>query len=147
MARRMVPRNRGTRRGAEEENFGERFGNNYGYGREGERVEEIGPAANESDYVDRYGPSQPMYSEEVRGSFRGMGPRGYQRSDERIRDEIYERLTRHGGLDARDIDFQVQDGEVTLSGRVNNRQAKHMAEELVYGVLGVKDVHNELRLR
>lgn len=147
MARRMVPRNPASRRGVQEEDFGERFGNNYGYGREGERVEDMGLDHRENEYVDRYAPPQPLYSDRVRGPFEGVGPRGYRRSDERIKEDVCERLTSHGGIDARGITLQVENGEVTLKGVANNRQAKHMAEEVVYSVAGVVEVYNELRLR
>jgi hypothetical protein len=145
MARRMVPRNPASRRGAQEEDFGERFGNNYGYGREGERVEDMGLDHRENEYVDRYASPQTMYT--GRGPYEGFGPRGYRRSDERIKEDICERLTSHGGIDARGITLHVENGEVTLKGVANNRQAKHMAEDVVYSVVGVAEVHNELRLR
>ncbi len=82
----------------------------------------------------------------VRGPYTGRGPRGYQRSDERLRDEVVQKLTRHGGLDARGIDVQVDQGEVTLTGEVDNRPAKRLAEDLAASVPGVVDVHNRLNI-
>lgn len=64
------------------------------------------------------------------GRHAGRGPEGYQRSDERIREEIDERLTHHGDMDATEIDVQVQSGEVTLTGTVADRQAKRLAEDI-----------------
>ncbi len=81
------------------------------------------------------------------GRFTGYGPRGYQRSDERIREDICERLTYYGELDARDIDLQVTAGEVTLTGSVADRREKRAAERIAETVSGVHDVHNQLRLR
>jgi hypothetical protein len=81
------------------------------------------------------------------GPFVGKGPRGYQRSDERIREEVNDRLTAHGDIDATDIECQVANGEVTLVGYVNNRREKHAAEDLANDVAGVHDVHNRLRIR
>jgi osmotically-inducible protein OsmY len=43
-----------------------------------------------------------------------MGPEGYRRSDERILDDVSERLTRHGHIDARQISVGVTEGEVIL---------------------------------
>jgi hypothetical protein len=77
----------------------------------------------------------------------GRGPRGYQRSDERIREDLNDRLTAHGYIDATDIECQVVNGEVTLSGFVSSRQAKHEAEDVASDIPGVRDVHNQLRLR
>lgn len=80
------------------------------------------------------------------GPHTGHGPRGYRRSDERIKEDVCERLTRHGYLDASDIDVDVKDGEVTLRGSVSSRRAKRMAEDTAETVSGVWDVHNELHL-
>jgi len=79
------------------------------------------------------------------GRHAGRGPKGYQRSDDRIREDICERLTRHPEIDASEIDIQVKDGEVTLVGTVERREMKRMAEDVAEEVSGVKDVHNQLR--
>jgi hypothetical protein len=79
------------------------------------------------------------------GAFRGRGPRGYHRSDERIRDEIHERLTDDSWLDASDIEVTVHEGEVTLDGRVRSRTDKRRAEDIVERVSGVGHVQNNLR--
>ena len=81
------------------------------------------------------------------GSFSGKGPRGYFRSDERIFEEVCERMTRHGELDARVINVQVRDGEVTLTGRVQNRHGKRLAEDIADSIPGVYDVRNRLELK
>jgi len=75
----------------------------------------------------------------------GKGPRNYSRTDERIYEVACERMTRHGRLDAHDIDVEVQDGEVTLTGNVSDRRAKRLAEDIVDSVYGVRDVHNRLQ--
>lgn len=79
--------------------------------------------------------------------FRGRGPRGYKRSDERIREDVCERLTDDDYLDASDIEVTVKDGEVTLSGFVSSREDKRWAETLVERVSGVKEVQNSLRVQ
>ena len=80
------------------------------------------------------------------GPYFGRGPRNYQRSDERIREDICERLSYHGQLDPSDVEIQVQNGEVTLQGSVQDRWAKRTAEEIAEDVWGVKEVHNQLRV-
>jgi hypothetical protein len=80
-----------------------------------------------------------------RGPYTGRGPRGYQRSDERIREEVCERLTEHGLIDARHIRVLVKDGEVTLQGTVQDRRTKLRAENTAASVAAVSDVHNLLR--
>ncbi|HEX6645371.1 MAG TPA: BON domain-containing protein [Gemmatimonadales bacterium] len=76
----------------------------------------------------------------------GRGPKGYRRSDDRIREDVSEELTRHPGVDASEIDVRVENGEVTLTGTVESRQAKRMAEDCVEQCSGVKEVHNQLRV-
>jgi hypothetical protein len=78
-------------------------------------------------------------------SYRGLGPKGYTRSDERLTEEICERLTEHPRIDASDIDVQVNQGEVTLTGNVRDRTTKWQVEDLVMSCRGARDVHNHLR--
>lgn len=82
----------------------------------------------------------------IPGPFVGQGPRGYQRSDERIKEDACECLSQHGMIDARNIDVTVENGEVTLRGSVEDRQMKRRAEDAVDSVSGVRDVHNEIRV-
>src|SRR5439155_21490545 len=81
-----------------------------------------------------------------RETFAGRGPRGYQRSADRIREDVSERLTQHPQIDATEIEVVVESGEVILRGMVDNRWVKRMAEDAVESVSGVKDVRNELRV-
>jgi osmotically-inducible protein OsmY len=77
----------------------------------------------------------------------GRGPKGYKRSDDRIREDVCDRLTDHPEIDASDIEVKVQNGEITLTGTVPERRIKHMVEQLVEWVAGVQDVHNQLRAK
>ncbi|MDO9638414.1 MAG: BON domain-containing protein [Pseudotabrizicola sp.] len=78
---------------------------------------------------------------------RGKGPRGYQRSDERIREDVSDRLSDDPRLDASDIELTVEGGEVTLSGEVASRYAKRYAEDCADAVSGVSHVQNNLRVK
>jgi osmotically-inducible protein OsmY len=89
----------------------------------------------------------PRSSGDVRqGPHAGRGPRGYTRSDERIREDICDRLAEHGFVDASDIEVRVNGGEVTLQGSVHERHEKRIAEDLAERVSGVQQVRNELRV-
>jgi osmotically-inducible protein OsmY len=81
-----------------------------------------------------------------RRGFSGRGPRGYIRSDERIREDVSDRLTDDWYLDASNIDVEVANGEVTLSGTVDDREDKHRAEHLIENLSGVRHVQNNLRI-
>lgn len=80
-------------------------------------------------------------------SYVGRGPKNWRRSDERIREDINEQLERHPRIDATDVDVQVRDGEVTLSGEVSDRRMKRLAEDVVDEVAGVLEVHNQIRVK
>jgi hypothetical protein len=77
----------------------------------------------------------------------GKGPKGYVRSDERIREDVCDRLSEDDEVDASDITVQVKGGEVTLEGTVPDRHSKHRAEDIADSVNGVRDVTNRLRAR
>jgi hypothetical protein len=78
--------------------------------------------------------------------YRGIGPRNYRRSDERILEDINERLTDDHHIDASDIGVKVEGGEVTLSGTVEDRAARRRAEDIAESVSGVGHVQNDLRV-
>lgn len=80
------------------------------------------------------------------GQHAGRGPKGYRRSDARIEEDVNEALTQDGEIDASEITVQVQGGEVTLTGTVEDRDAKRHAEDVVERCAGVIDVHNQLKV-
>jgi hypothetical protein len=87
------------------------------------------------------------YDDRDRGGQRGLGPQGYRRSDDRISEDANERLTDDSWLDASAIAVSVSGGEVTLSGTVGSREAKHRAERIVEDISGVNHVQNNLRIQ
>ena len=78
------------------------------------------------------------------GQFAGRGPKGYQRSDERIREDVSDRLMEHPEIDASDVEVKVKNRVVTLSWTVDDRYAKRLAEDIAETVMGVSDVMNQL---
>jgi osmotically-inducible protein OsmY len=78
---------------------------------------------------------------------RGRGPKGYQRSDERIREDVNDRLTDDPHIDASEIEVMVASREVTLSGTVPSRFEKRHAEDIAESVSGVTHVQNNLRVQ
>jgi osmotically-inducible protein OsmY len=77
---------------------------------------------------------------------RGKGPKGYQRSDTRIEEDINDRLSDDPMLDASNISVTVSGAEVTLEGFVSSRWDKRRAEDLVEEISGVRHVQNNLRV-
>jgi BON domain-containing protein len=102
------------------------------------------------DPNDTAGWNRPTYSGrdwQDRGGYSGRGPRGYQRGDERIREDICERLTEDPRIDASDVNVHVESAEVTLSGSVRTRDEKHFTENVVERIFGVREVNNNLKVR
>ncbi|MGN6530221.1 MAG: BON domain-containing protein [Ginsengibacter sp.] len=80
------------------------------------------------------------------GPHRGKGPKNYNRSIERIKEDASDRLMDDSLVDASNIDLDVKDGELILSGTVDTRFEKRRAENLVENVSGVRNVQNNLRV-
>jgi hypothetical protein len=152
----------------EESGYGDIQGRGYGwegghmdpYNRGFFRREE----AAEPDYMDRYeethfgdewdtgedmeGEISYSYTEFwlMPGPFSGVGPKGYQRNDQDIFEDVCYRMSVNGQLDPSEIEIKVEDGEVTLEGKVGDRHSKRLAEDIADSVSGVFDVHNRLRV-
>jgi hypothetical protein len=108
------------------------------------------PSPDEREYEEDY--NAPAYWNYQRdwlepGPYTGIGPKGYKRSDDRILEDVNDRLTQHAMIDASQIEVEVQEGEVTLNGEVQNRRMKRIVEANVDLIPGVIDVHNRLRLK
>lgn len=81
-----------------------------------------------------------------KGEFKGVGPKGYKRSDERIREDVSDRLSDDDMLNASNIEVVVNNCDVTLTGTVDSRWAKRRAEDLAERISGVDNVSNQLRV-
>jgi hypothetical protein len=115
----------------------------YDYGRY-----EYGYCSRESYYRSNYEVRYRAlyYHSSYKLGAEGLGPRGYRRSDERIHEDINDRLTDDWRTDASDIEVTVNNGMVTLTGRVDSREEKRRAEDIAESVSGVTDVSNQLRV-
>lgn len=121
--------------------------------------------SNEMESPSRYRREEPYYgnlseydrsfrtpfpesgaNRDMRGVHSGKGPRNYARSDDRIREIVCDRLCDDPYVDASDIDVQVNNCEVILSGTVENRASKRRAEEVVERLRFVTHVENRLRV-
>ena len=78
--------------------------------------------------------------------FVGYGPKNYKRSDDRIFEEVCETLMKHHSVDATNIGVKVTDGVVYLSGKIESRRSKKIAELIIEDLPGVQDVRNELNV-
>ena len=102
---------------------------------------------NDDERDDRHGDESRRLHGRGEGKFRGRGPKNYRRSDERLREEVCDRLTDNEWLDASDVECNVIAGEVILTGSVDSRYAKRLAENIAESVSGVQNVQNNLRVQ
>jgi hypothetical protein len=127
------------------------YGSEWDYGRrdfrdrdwrgpEGRRGEGRGTMERE----DR-GPLAWLGDKVREGMHKARGPKGYRRSDDRIHEEVCERIAR-SGLDAEEVEVKVEAGEVTLTGTARSRDEKRRLEDVAEDVFGVEEVHNHLRI-
>ncbi len=84
--------------------------------------------------------------DEVKGEHKGKGPKNYKRTDERVTEDVNDRLYNDSHIDASNIEVSVDNGDVTLTGTVGSRWEKRRAEDCAEDVSGVKNVENRLRV-
>ncbi|QOY63966.1 BON domain-containing protein [Lysobacter sp. H21R4] len=95
---------------------------------------------SDSDYLP---PGSASYG---RASYRGVGPKNYTRSDQRITEDVCERLTRCEHVDPSDVSVNVSGGVVSLTGTVRERWMKHRIEDLAAACDGVRSVENRVQV-
>jgi osmotically-inducible protein OsmY len=110
------------------------------FGQRTQALHEYGPSGSAGSGTTTGRGSTPM-------GYRGRGPLNYTRSDERIREDLNERLTDADDLDASGITVEVSNGVATLSGTVDERWMKHRAEDLADSCSGVRDVRNQIQVK
>jgi hypothetical protein len=121
-----------------------------GYGGDGEqRSQGYGTHAGYGSQGG-YGPQGeahwPQSSWAQQGRARKRGPKGYKRSDERIREDLCERLMESDFIDSSEVTIEVNGGKVIMDGTVPERRMKHAIEDMAVATSGVTDVENKVRV-
>jgi hypothetical protein len=80
------------------------------------------------------------------GTTSRRGPKGWQRTDDRLKDDICERLYHTLHIDSSEVTVEVKDGKVMLDGTVPQRGMKHALEDLIDSLPGVHDIDNRVRV-
>lgn len=117
---------------------------------------DMGRSDRDDGYVARQGwtgggmrgsSSTPSSSSSSSSSRYPSGPKGYTRSDDRVKEDVCDRLAAMGDLDSSDVEVSVTGGEVTLTGTVPHRSMKYRCEQTCELVTGVKDIVNHIRVK
>lgn len=111
----------------------------YGYGRPG--LDRSGVNVR-----GQYGAGWPTSGQHVEQRMYPRGPKGYQRSDERLKEDICERLWAAYHIDSSEVSVDVKGGKVSLEGSVPTRHMKHAIEDIVDACPGVTDIDNRVRV-
>jgi len=129
-------------------------GNTAGYGYGGERGQRhlryTPPPGQMGAGLGGYGGytdgGHEGHRSDATGDYSRRGPKNYQRSDERLKEDICDRLLHDVDVDASDVSVEVKGGKVTLDGSVPERYMKHTIEDIADGCYGVKEVDNKVRV-
>ena len=138
-----------------ERGYGEGYGLSSGYADQQAYGREYGTSGYATGYASDNEGARPTRQHSMSGTsrgeygrnYRGVGPRSYTRSDERVLEDINERLTEDDYLDATDVTVRCVNGVITLEGTVAERWMKHRAEDLADASSGVKQVDNRLQVQ
>jgi len=128
------------------EDFNRGRGGYFGFGQSGgsSNYGSSGMQGREAT-TERYPGSED--GRQQQSSFRGRGPKGYERSDERLREMICERLTDDPQIDASEVSVEVTNKVVKLTGSVEERRIKYQIEDVIEQCGGVRDIDNQLRVQ
>jgi osmotically-inducible protein OsmY len=148
----------GSYEGRFDRGYGQGYGSgNRGYGSQNYGNQNYGSSGQDRDWWDRtkdevsswFGDEDAERRrrvDRIQGPHRGKGPKDYQRSEDRIREDVCDRLSDDDYVDASNIQVQIQSNEVILTGSVGSREEKRRAEDVVESISGVRNVENRLRV-
>ena len=124
----------------------QRYPETYRSAMDGYKSIPVGPDRGRRNYNEQGG-RPDFFTSPKTGEHKGKGPKSYKRSDDRILEEINERMCDNPYLDASDIEVSVKNGDVILTGHVEDREAKRLAAEIGEEITGVENVENRLHVK
>jgi|GEM_PF-750953 len=125
-----------------------RYGNHYRRGPKNTDYRAIPPQARLKIYDPQIGQlgGGSRSASGTEKDYSGRGPRGYQRADDKIWEDVCDALANAFEVDASDMEVYVEDNVVFLSGNANTPEEAWRAEKLAYNVYGVDSVRNQLHI-
>lgn len=103
----------------------------------------------ETPSMDNFARSElrPDLHPEIERQYQGRGPKGWKRSDERIKDEVCSALKHSLEVDASELEVDVKDHCVYMKGSLPTKGMRIVAEDLVGSVPGVEDVFTQIKIK
>lgn len=124
------------------------YGTSYGdYGRDSNRDQnDRGFWNRAADEVSSWFGNEGAEQRRQVDKYHSRGPKNYTRSDDRIREDVCDRLAADPWIDASEVEVSVSGAEVTLSGEVHSRDQRRRIEDCAENVSGVSHVQNNTRV-
>ena len=116
----------------------------YGVVRSEEQRGRIGRIAADTRGVERVVDNLTVAPPEFTGN--GWKDIGSGISDEALEKRIEKTMLLNRHLSIRDLDVEVQNGVAVLTGNVNTKQERKLAEEITRSLGGITDVKNDIKL-
>ena len=116
------------------------------FGQQGVALPTYGDEPELARGAERVELGEPIADDDADAPKLPSGPKGWQRRDDRIHDDVCARLTEDGYVDASDFEVVVHHGEVALTGGVADRMQRERAIRIAESVRGVIDVISRLRV-
>ncbi len=79
--------------------------------------------------------------------YTGYGPKNWKISDERLREKVCDVLLHSIEVDASEVEVEVKDRVVTLSGNISSKGMGRIAEDLVESIPGIEDVFSRFTIK
>ncbi len=136
--------------------YNERYNSNEGYNRDHDRgfwdkaSDEVSSWFGDDDAKQRRNMDESYHSNshgDSYGGHRGKGPKSYKRSDDRIKEDVNDRLSDDHHIDASHVEVSIREGDLILTGYVDSKFAKRHAEDLAEAISGVRNVENRIRVQ
>lgn len=80
-------------------------------------------------------------------NFAGVGPRGYSPSDDVIKEEVCHKLWEHDAIDASDLEVEVKDSKVIVTGSVPTPEMRELIEDVCDDFVPREKIELRLSLR
>ncbi len=109
---------------------------------------EDGPSSDSGQRNSYSSDFDPSYRDqyEIKRNYYGFGPKGYKRSDQKLKDEASLLLNQDPILDSSNINIEVFNNVIYLRGFVDSRKDKKRAELLIEDIFGIEDIQNQLKI-
>lgn len=79
-------------------------------------------------------------------NFRGVGPRGWELSDDKLKERVSEVLLHSHEVDPSELEVSVKEKVVYLEGQIKSKGMRRVAEDLILSIPGVEDVFTNLKI-